>query len=74
MKEASRPTIQFFEMKTPGQQFLSTIFRLRDLFILQRTQIINVPSESTSLAWRGTISLSLAPSQARADKMFTSCN
>lgn len=38
---ASRPTMRFVDVKTPEQQGLGMIFRLRDLLIGQRTQIIN---------------------------------
>ena len=37
----SRPTIRFVEVKTPQQQGLGMIFRLRDLLVGQRTQVIN---------------------------------
>lgn len=39
---ASRPTMRFVEVKTPEQQGLGMIFRLRDLLVGQRTQTINV--------------------------------
>lgn len=38
---ASRPTMRFVEVKTPEQQGLGMIFRLRDLLVGQRTQTIN---------------------------------
>jgi transposase len=38
---ASRPTMRFVDVRTPEQQGLGMIFRLRDLLIGQRTQIIN---------------------------------
>lgn len=38
---ASWPTMRFVEVKTPGQQGLGMIFRLRDLLVGQRTQTIN---------------------------------
>lgn len=37
----SRPTMRFVEVKTPEQQGLGMIFRLRDLLVGQRTQMIN---------------------------------
>lgn len=37
----SRPTMRFVEVKTPEQQGLGMIFRLRDLLVGQRTQVIN---------------------------------
>ncbi|RWR25158.1 transposase [Sinirhodobacter populi] len=37
----SRPTMRFVEVKTPQQQGLGMIFRLRDLLVGQRTQVIN---------------------------------
>ena len=37
----SRPTMRFVEVKTPEQQGLGMIFRLRDLLVGQRTQAIN---------------------------------
>lgn len=41
VEAASRPTMRFVEMKTPEQQSLGMIFRLRDLLIGQRRQTIN---------------------------------
>jgi transposase len=38
---ASRPTMRFVEVKTPEQQGLGVIFRLRDLLVGQRTQTVN---------------------------------
>ncbi|WP_370296066.1 IS110 family transposase [Poseidonocella sp. HB161398] len=38
---AIRPTMRFAEIKTPGQQGLGMIFRLRDMLVGQRTQMIN---------------------------------
>ena len=38
---ASRPTMRFVEVKTPEQQGLGMIFRLRDLLVGQRTQTVN---------------------------------
>ena len=38
---ASRPTMRFVEVKSPAQQGLGMIFRLRDLLVCQRTQTIN---------------------------------
>jgi len=38
---ASRPTMRFVEVKSPAQQGLGMIFRLRDLLFGQRTQTIN---------------------------------
>ena len=38
---ASRPSMRFVEVKTPEQQGLGMIFRLRDLLVGQRTQTIN---------------------------------
>ena len=38
---ASRPTMRFVEVKTEEQQIQSMVFRMRDLFVRQRTQIIN---------------------------------
>ena len=38
---ASRPTMRFVEVKTPVQQGLGMIFRLRDLLVGQRTQTVN---------------------------------
>lgn len=38
---ASRPTMRFVEVKTPEQQGLGMTFRLRDLLVGQRTQVIN---------------------------------
>lgn len=38
---ASRPTMRFVDVKTPEQQGLGMIFRLRDLLVGQRTQTIN---------------------------------
>jgi transposase len=38
---ASRQTMRFFEVKTPEQQGLGVIFRLRDLLVGQRTQTVN---------------------------------
>ena len=38
---ASRPTMRFVEVKTPEQQGLGMIFRLRNLLVGQRTQTIN---------------------------------
>lgn len=37
----SRPTMRFVEVKTSEQQGLGMIFRLRDLLVGQRTQVIN---------------------------------
>ena len=37
----SRATMRFVEVKTPEQQGLGMIFRLRDLLVGQRTQVIN---------------------------------
>lgn len=37
----SRPIMRFVEVKTPEQQDLGMIFRLRDLLVGQRTQVIN---------------------------------
>ena len=37
----SRPTMRFVEVKTPEQQGLGMIFRLRDLLVGERTQLIN---------------------------------
>lgn len=37
----SRPTMRFVEVKTPQQQGLVITFRLRDLLVGQRTQVIN---------------------------------
>ena len=41
---ASRPTMRFVEVKTPEQQGLGVIFRLRDLLVGQRTQTRSVVS------------------------------
>ena len=41
VEAASRPTMRFVEVKTPEQQGLGMIFRLRDLLVGQRTQTIN---------------------------------
>ncbi len=41
VEAATRPTMRFVEVKTPEQQGLGMIFRLRDLLIGQRTQTIN---------------------------------
>ncbi len=41
VEAASRPTMHFVEVKTPEQQGLGIVFRLRDLLIGQRTQTIN---------------------------------
>ncbi len=38
---ACRPTMRFVEVKTPEQQGLGMIFRLRDMLVGQRTQMIN---------------------------------
>jgi transposase len=38
---ASRPTMRFVEAKTPEQQRLGMIFRLRHLLVGQRTQTVN---------------------------------
>lgn len=38
---ASRPTMRFVAVKTEEQQAQSMIFRTRDLFVRQRTQLIN---------------------------------
>jgi len=38
---ASRPTMRFVEVKTPAQQGLGMIFRLRDLLAGRRTQTVN---------------------------------
>ena len=38
---ASRPTMRFVEVKSPAQQGLGMIFRLRDLLVGQRTQTVN---------------------------------
>jgi transposase len=38
---ASRPAMRFVEVKTPEQQGLGMIFRLRDLLVGQRTQTVN---------------------------------
>jgi transposase len=38
---ASRPTMRFVAVKTEEQQARSMIFRTRDLFVRQRTQLIN---------------------------------
>ncbi len=38
---ASRPTMRFVETKTPEQQGLGMIFRVRDLLVGQRTQTVN---------------------------------
>lgn len=37
----SRPTMRFVEVKTPEQQGLGMIFRVRDLLVGQRTQTVN---------------------------------
>jgi transposase len=41
VEAASRPTMRFVEVKTPEQQGLGMIFRLRDLLVGQRMQTIN---------------------------------
>lgn len=41
VEAASRPTMRFVEVKTPAQQGLGMIFRLRDLLVGQRTQTVN---------------------------------
>jgi Transposase and inactivated derivatives len=41
VEAASRPTMRFVEVKTPEQQGIGMVFRLRDLLIGQRTQTIN---------------------------------
>jgi transposase len=38
---ASRPTMRFVEVKSPAQQGLGMIFRLRDLLVGQRTQTVD---------------------------------
>ncbi len=38
---ASRPTMRFVEIKSPEQQGVGMIFRLRDMLVWQRTQMIN---------------------------------
>lgn len=38
---ASRPTMRFVEPKSPRQQARAMVFRSRDLFVRQRTQLIN---------------------------------
>ncbi len=38
---ASRPTMRFVEPKSPEQQARAMVFRTRDLFVRQRTQLIN---------------------------------
>ena len=43
VEAASRPTMRFVEVKTPEQQGICMVFRLRDLLIGQRTQTINGP-------------------------------
>jgi len=41
VEAASRPSMRFVSPKTEGQQARSMIFRTRDLFVRQRTQLIN---------------------------------
>lgn len=38
---ALRPTMRFVEPKTEGQQCRAVLFRTRDLFVRQRTQLVN---------------------------------
>ena len=38
---ASRPTMRFVEPKTERQQACATVFRIRDMFVRQRTHMIN---------------------------------
>lgn len=41
VEAASRPNMRFVEVKTPEQQAGAMVFRTRDLFVRQRTQLIN---------------------------------
>lgn len=64
---ASRPTMRFVEVKSPEQQGLGMIFRMRDLLVGQRTQTIN--------ALRGHLAefgLALGKGREQLDKLKSS--
>ena len=53
----TRPSMRFAPIKTPGQQVVLALHRVRDLIVRQQTQIVNmlrgVLAEFRIVVWQG---------------------
>lgn len=62
---AQRPTMRFVQVKSDEQQADAAVFRVRDLLVRQRTQLINALRGPTRRVWAGGGTWPLARDQAR---------